>query len=93
RETFSDLFLERFAQPWTEWSEARGWQTRTQAHGSPAHLLDVYGAADIPETEFLGGQILPSPGLREGAGPAEPPVSLVWRCASSPAHVLGKRLV
>ncbi|MBK1789045.1 glycosyl hydrolase [Prauserella cavernicola] len=93
RETFSDLFLERFAQPWTEWSEARGWQTRNQAHGSPAHLLDVYGAADIPETEFLGGQILPIPGLREGAGPAEPPVSLVWRCASSPAHVLGKRLV
>jgi hypothetical protein len=93
RETFSDLFLERFARPFTDWSAERGWLVRNQAHGSPANLLDIYGAADIPETEYLGGEVIPIPGLREGAGPAEPPKSLVWRLASSPAHHQGKPLV
>ncbi|MFI6345989.1 glycosyl hydrolase [Streptomyces sp. NPDC050560] len=93
RETFSDLFLKRFAQPWAEWSGDRGWLTRNQAHGSPANLLDIYGAADIPETEYLGAEELPIPGLRKGAGSTEPPKSLVWRMASSPAHHQGKPLV
>lgn len=93
RETFSDLFLERFARPFADWSAERGWLVRNQAHGSPANLLDIYGAADIPETEYLGGEVIPIPGLREGAGPAEPPKSLVWRLASSPAHHQGKPLV
>jgi hypothetical protein len=93
RETFSDLFLEKFAQPWADWSAERGWLVRNQAHGSPANLLDVYGAADIPETEYTGGEALPIPGLREGAAPAQPPKSLVWRTASSPAHLQGRPLV
>jgi hypothetical protein len=93
RETFSDLFLERFAGPLSEWSARRGWLTRNQAHGSPANLLDVYGAADIPETEYSGAASIPIPGLRQGAGTARRPATLAWRFASSPAHVLGKPLV
>ncbi|MEO3755874.1 glycosyl hydrolase [Streptomyces sp. B6B3] len=93
RETFSDLFLERFARPFTDWSARRGWLTRNQAHGSPAHLLDVYAAADIPETEYTGAEIIPIPGLRQGAGTARRPTSLTWRMASSPAHTQGKPLV
>ncbi|GAA1197508.1 glycosyl hydrolase [Prauserella alba] len=92
RETFSDLFLECFAQPFTEYSGERGWLTRNQAHGSPANLLDVYGAADIPETEYTGGENIPIPGLRHGAGPQDP-VPLVWRMASSAAHLAGGKLV
>ena len=30
---------------------AHGGRTRNQAHGSPANLLDLYAASDIPETE------------------------------------------
>ncbi len=93
RETFSDLFLEKFATAWTDWSVQRGWSTRNQAHGSPAHLLDVYGAASIPETEYTGGEIIPIPGLREGAGPSAKPPTLAMRFASSPAHVQGQLLV
>ncbi|TWH20699.1 alpha-L-rhamnosidase-like protein [Prauserella rugosa] len=92
RETFSDLFLECFARPFTEFSGDRNWLTRNQAHGSPANLLDVYGAADIPETEYTGGEIIPVPGLRHGAEP-RPPVPLVWRMASSAAHLYGRKLV
>jgi hypothetical protein len=51
RETLSDLLLEEFTQPWTAWANARGAVTRNQAHGSPANILDLYAASDIPETE------------------------------------------
>ena len=93
RETFSELFVARFAEPWDAWSKGHGWQTRNQAHGSPANLLDVYGAADIPETEYTGAEIVPIPGLRQGLGGSSAPVSLVWRMASSPAHLKGTTLV
>ncbi|SDQ24401.1 glycosyl hydrolase [Actinopolyspora saharensis] len=93
RETFSDLFLERFARQWSDWSAERGWLTRNQAHGSPANLLDVYAAADIPETEYTGGDVLPVPGVRGGAQPVHSPTPLVWRMASSAAHLRGKSLV
>ncbi|MGP4014878.1 glycosyl hydrolase [Saccharopolyspora sp. 5N708] len=93
RESFSDLFLEKFARRWAGWSVDRGWLTRNQAHGSPANLLDVYAAADIPETEFTGGKIIPVPGLRAGAEPRHPPKSLVWRMAASAAHLYDRKLV
>jgi hypothetical protein len=56
RETISDLLLERFTIPWSEWAASKGAITRNQAHGSPANLLDLYAASDIPETE--GSDIL-----------------------------------
>lgn len=51
RETLSDLLLERFTTPWRDWARAQGKIIRNQAHGSPALLLDLYAASDIPEQE------------------------------------------
>lgn len=56
RETISDLLLEKFTQPWHDWAHSRGAMIRDQAHGSPANILDLYAASDIPETE--GADIL-----------------------------------
>ena len=51
RETISDLLLEQFTQPWHDWAHSKGALIRNQAHGSPANILDLYAASDIPETE------------------------------------------
>ncbi|MFL6256022.1 MAG: glycosyl hydrolase, partial [Pyrinomonadaceae bacterium] len=51
RETISDLLLDRFTTPWREWAHRRGAIIRNQPHGSPANILDLYAASDIPETE------------------------------------------
>ena len=51
RETISDLLLEKFTITWRQWAAGRGAIIRNQAHGSPANILDLYGASDIPETE------------------------------------------
>ena len=51
RQTISELILERFTEPWTGWANEKGKITRNQSHGSPASILDLYAASDIPETE------------------------------------------
>ncbi|HLZ85785.1 MAG TPA: glycosyl hydrolase, partial [Puia sp.] len=51
RETISDLLLEQFTKPWHDWAHERRALIRNQAHGSPANILDLYAASDIPETE------------------------------------------
>ena len=51
RQTISDLLLDTFTAEWRDWAKRRGAIVRNQAHGSPANLLDVYAASDIPETE------------------------------------------
>ena len=51
RETISDLLLDTFTTEWSGWAKRQGRQVRNQAHGSPASLLDLYAASDIPETE------------------------------------------
>ncbi len=51
RQTVSDLLLDGFTTTWGEWARARGATIRNQAHGSPANILDLYAASDIPETE------------------------------------------
>ena len=48
RETLGELLLENFTTQWTDWAHRHGSITRNQAHGSPANLLDVYAAVDIP---------------------------------------------
>jgi hypothetical protein len=53
RETISDLLLDSFTAEWSAWARRRGATVRNQAHGSPANLLDLYGASDIPETEGM----------------------------------------
>jgi 2-keto-3-deoxy-6-phosphogluconate aldolase len=51
RQTISELLLEKFTTPWHSWAKAKGALIRNQSHGSPANILDLYGAIDIPETE------------------------------------------
>lgn len=51
RETIGDLLLENFTSPWHEWGRGKGALIRNQSHGSPANILDLYAAIDIPETE------------------------------------------
>ncbi len=56
RETISEVLLEKFTIPWRQWAANKGAIVRNQAHGSPANILDLYAASDIPETE--GSDIL-----------------------------------
>jgi alpha-L-rhamnosidase len=51
RETVSDLLLETFTAEWGAWARRHGAVIRNQAHGSPANILDLYAASEIPETE------------------------------------------
>jgi len=51
RETISDLLLERYTKIWADWAKGHNAVIRNQAHGSPANILDLYAASDIPETE------------------------------------------
>lgn len=51
RTTIGELILEDFTQEWKKWGTSKGAIIRNQSHGSPANLLDLYGAIDIPETE------------------------------------------
>jgi alpha-L-rhamnosidase len=55
RETISDLLLNNFAINWHNWAAKYGKIVRNQSHGSPANVLDLYAAVDIPETEGFGG--------------------------------------
>ena len=80
RQTIADLLRENFVDQLTRWSHARGAQMREQAHGSPGNLLDLYAAADIPETEIFG--VLRGPD-------ADPLINMF---ASSAAHVGGHTL-
>jgi len=91
RATLGALHLD-YIHTWVDWAHARGETARNQAHGSPGNLLDLYGAADIPETEIFGSIAFPIPGFRRDAAeigrPGHPP--LIHRFASSAAHVMGK---
>ena len=51
RETISDLLLNKFTKVWKQWSRKYNAIIRNQAQGSPANILDLYAASDIPETE------------------------------------------
>ncbi|MET7255785.1 glycosyl hydrolase [Dyadobacter fermentans] len=96
-QTLAELLLERYAKPWTAWSREHGFVTRYQAHGSPGNLLDLYEAADIPETESFGTSRFNIPGLRvdpdysiDQFGTPNP---LAMKFASSAANLSGKKLV
>ncbi|HTN36318.1 MAG TPA: glycosyl hydrolase [Arachidicoccus sp.] len=51
RRTIGELLLEHFTEPWEDWAKKYHKIIRNQSHGSPANILDLYGAIDIPETE------------------------------------------
>ena len=77
RETISDVMCEVTLPLWADWSRLNGFLTRNEAHGSPGNWLDLYAAADIPETEMFH---------RDRN-------KLVSKFSSSAAHVTGKPLV
>ncbi|HEV7605855.1 MAG TPA: glycosyl hydrolase [Steroidobacteraceae bacterium] len=95
RRTLAKLHLD-YLQTWIDWSHAHGFRARNQAHGAPGNLLDLYAAADIPETESFGATPLPIVGLHADAAgvsaDADPPLNLIGRMASSAAHVAGHPL-
>ncbi|MFM8450945.1 MAG: glycosyl hydrolase [Haliscomenobacter sp.] len=51
RQTVAELLLETFTADWSTWAKSQGKIVRNQGHGSPANILDLYAASDIPETE------------------------------------------
>ncbi len=93
RTTLAALHLD-YVRAWVAWAHTLGETAREQAHGSPGNLLDLYGAADIPETEIFGSIPFPIPGFRrdpaEVGNPGHPPI--IHHFASSAAHVMGKPL-
>jgi hypothetical protein len=76
RQTLSEIMAEVTLPLWAQWSKAHGFLTRNEAHGSPGNWLDLYAAADIPETEMF---------YRDRN-------KLISKFASSAAHVAGKPL-
>ena len=96
RRTLAKLHLE-YVNAWVKWAHEEGFQARNQAHGAPGNLLDLYAAADIPETESFGLTELPIVGLRgDAVGVSidpDPPAVTIGRFASSAAHVAGRPLV
>ena len=95
RETLSELLLKNFTEQWVRWSHERGVKVRNQAHGSPANLLDVYAAVDIPEIEGFGLSQFGIKGLRTDPGMTRKNFSdlSMLKYASSAAHITGKPLV
>jgi hypothetical protein len=92
RETVGEMLLENFTNQWTSWAHTHGAVTRNQAHGSPANILDLYAAVDIPECEIFGITDFKIPGLRKDSlvrNNDGDPVTLKF--ASSAAHVAGKQ--
>ena len=92
RETLSDLLYENFTQQWVDWAHSHGVLVRNQAHGSPANLLDLYAAVDIPEIEGFGLSEFGIKGLRTDPGMTKKNFSDVsmLKYAPSAAHVMGK---
>lgn len=94
RETLSDLLLHNFTEQWAAWAHRHGVLVRNQAHGSPANLIDLYAAVDIPEIEGFGLTDFGIKGLRTDPGMTRPNYSdlSMLKYASSAAHITGKRL-
>lgn len=97
RLTAAELHRE-FIEIWADWSRSKGMLTRDQAHGSPSNLLDVYAAADIPETEMFGSPEFPIPGFRHDErftreGDSDPRICRMASSAAHVAHEPGKQLV
>ncbi len=76
RETVSDLMAVKTDPIWMNWAHQHGFLASYQAHGAPGNWLDLYGDADIPETEMFHLDRNP----------------LISKFASSAAHVQGHPL-
>ncbi|HEX4351115.1 MAG TPA: glycosyl hydrolase [Verrucomicrobiae bacterium] len=53
RRTLSDIMAQQSEPVWIDWAHQHGFQTIYQAHGTPGNWLDLYGDADMPETEMF----------------------------------------
>ena len=95
RETMSELLLQHFTIPWTEWSHRQGSLTRNQAHGSPGNLIDLYAAVDIPECEIFGHRNFDIPGMRANEDDSRnvEPNPMMLKLATSAAHITNKPLI
>ena len=92
RETLGELLLENFINQWVRWCHKHGALVRNQAHGSPANLIDIYAAVDIPEIEGFGLSDFGIKGLRTDPGMTRKNDSdlSMLKYASSAAHIMGK---
>ncbi|MBO4298383.1 MAG: hypothetical protein J5998_06260 [Clostridia bacterium] len=78
--TMSELTIENFFDPLTEFAHRHGGLSRIQAHGTWGDILRVYAAADIPEGETFGDhRVLEVNTIHR-------------RLAASAAHVYGRPL-
>lgn len=93
-ETLSDVLHDNFTQVWTDWAHSMGSLTRNQAHGSPANLIDIYAAVDVPECEGFGLSNFGIKGLRYDSLTRKNDSDLsMLKYASSAAHIAGKKYV
>ena len=76
RRTLSDIMATEFEPIWIDWAHKNGFVATYQAHGTPGNWLDLYGDADIPETEMFHND-------RN---------ILISKFASSAAHTQGRKL-
>ena len=93
RFTLANMLRRNFTDVWLKRSHARGAKVRNQSHGSPANIIDLYAAVDIPECESFGQTDFSIPGLVQD-GPSRPSDAdpAVLKFASSAAHLTGKPL-
>ena len=96
-ETLSDMLLNDLTKPLTAFSHKYGKILRNESHGSPANILDLYAASDVPESEFFGSKPYNIPLYRqdEDYDPRRfgKPGAFVLKFASSAADIMGKKLV
>ena len=96
-ETLSDILLEDFTKKYVQFSHQFGKIARNESHGSPANILDLYAASDIPESEFFGSKPYDIPLYKQDEDYEikrfGTPGGLILKLASSAAHISGKKLV
>ncbi len=95
RQTVSEMLLDNFTRPWSDWIHGKNGLSRNQAHGSPGNLLDLYAAVDIPECETFGRTAVPVTGLHEYSFDTVniQPDPVMLKFASSAGNVNGKTLI
>ncbi len=95
REVLGLMLLENFTNSWTKWTHKKGAASRNQAHGSPANLIDLYSAVDIPEVETFHATSFPFLQNYIDTSDAKNTESnkLFKKMASSAAHLKGGKLV
>ncbi|MDE6416320.1 MAG: glycosyl hydrolase family 2, partial [Duncaniella sp.] len=93
RATLAGMLKDNFTDIWTRWAHGHGASIRNQSHGSPANILDIYAAVDIPECESFGQSDFDIPGLvRNGDSRPSDADPAVLKFASSAAHIAGRPL-